>query len=72
MLANILKGPLVDLAPAMAQAVAEGGTAILSGILVEQAETVANHYAEAGFNLAQREDIVDWTTLVLTRNHLNF
>ena len=71
-LANILKGPLVELAPAMAEAVAEGGMAILSGILVEQAETVVEHYTRAGFNLAGREDIVDWTTLVLTRNHLNF
>ncbi len=71
-LANILKGPLIELAPDMARAVAEGGTVILSGILVEQAETVAAHYTACGFNLAGRKDIVDWTTLVLTRNHLNF
>ena len=71
-LANILKGPLMDLAEPMAAAMVPGGTAILSGILVDQAETVAACYAQAGFNLANREDIVDWTTLTLTRNHLNF
>jgi ribosomal protein L11 methyltransferase len=71
-LANILKGPLIDLALPMASALRPGGIAILSGILVEQAETVATHYSASGFNLANREDIVDWSTLTLTRNHLNF
>lgn len=71
-LANILKGPLMDLALPMASAMRQDGVAILSGILVEQAETVAAHYSVSGFNLANREDIVDWSTLTLTRNHLNF
>ncbi len=71
-LANILKGPLMDLAPAMARVISPGGKAILSGILVEQAQTVAEHYAAHGFNLSNRDDIVDWTTLSLTRNDLNF
>ena len=70
--ANILMGPLLDLAKTMARAVAPGGTALLSGILVDQAETVAAHYQAIGFNLARRDDIVDWSTLTLTRNHLNF
>jgi ribosomal protein L11 methyltransferase len=34
--ANILKGPLIDLAPEMARRVAPGGHAILSGLLTEQ------------------------------------
>jgi len=66
-LANILKGPLIDLAPDMARVIAPGGTAILSGILVGQADSVVSHYEQAGFSLAHREDIVDWTTLRLTR-----
>ncbi|AZQ66383.1 50S ribosomal protein L11 methyltransferase [Silicimonas algicola] len=66
-LANILKGPLIDLAPDMARVIAAGGTAILSGILVDQADSVVSHYEQAGFSLAHREDIVDWTTLRLTR-----
>lgn len=70
-LANILKGPLIDLAPAMADAAAPGGHLILSGILNDQAEDVVRHYREAGFNLARRDAIVDWSTLTLSRKDLN-
>jgi len=65
--ANILKGPLIALAPDMAARVAPGGVVILSGILVEQGADVAAVYARSGFNLQEREDIGDWTTLVMTR-----
>lgn len=70
-LANILKGPLIDLAPAMAAALATGGRAVLSGLLVEQADEVAAHYVENGFNLTHREDIGEWTALTLTRDRHN-
>ena len=65
--ANILKGPLVALAPDMATHLASGGYAILSGILNEQADDVIDVYARSGFNLVHREEIVDWTTLTLTK-----
>ena len=65
--ANILKGPLVALAPDMAQHVQPGGYAILSGILNEQADDVIAVYAQLGFNLVHREEIVDWTTLTYAR-----
>ncbi len=65
--ANILKGPLVALAPDLAAAAAPGGYAILSGILNEQADEVIDVYARAGFNLCEREEIVDWTTLTLQK-----
>jgi ribosomal protein L11 methyltransferase len=65
--ANILKGPLVALAPDMAINVTEGGYAILSGILNEQADDVIAVYVENGFNLIKRDEIVDWTTLTLRR-----
>jgi ribosomal protein L11 methyltransferase len=65
--ANILKGPLVDLAPEMARRVAPGGHAILSGLLVEQGAPVADVYARYGFNLVGRDDIGDWTCLTLGR-----
>jgi ribosomal protein L11 methyltransferase len=65
--ANILKGPLVALAPDMAAHVSPGGYAILSGILNEQAENVLSVYLRSGFNLEHREEIVDWTTLTLSR-----
>ena len=65
--ANILKGPLVALAPDMAGALQPGGHAILSGILNEQADEVIAVYAEVGINLFERESIVDWTTLTLQK-----
>ncbi len=66
-LANILKGPLVALAPDMAARTAPGGHVILSGILDEQAEEVTEVYSRAGFNLVSSEGIVEWTTLCLRR-----
>lgn len=65
--ANILKGPLVELAPSMAAHVAPGGIAILSGLLVVQAESILAAYAAAGFAEVGREDIGEWATLVLRR-----
>jgi len=67
--ANILKGPLIGLAPDMADSLADGGYAILSGILNEQADEIIAVYARFGFNLVKREQIVDWTTLTLQVYH---
>jgi len=44
MLANILAGPLIDLAPALLAALRPGGSLVLSGILEEQAGEVAQAY----------------------------
>ncbi|WP_187430000.1 Release factor glutamine methyltransferase [Roseobacter fucihabitans] len=63
--ANILKGPLIALAPDMARHLKPGGYAILSGILNEQADDVIATYAHAGLGLHHREEIMDWTTLTL-------
>jgi ribosomal protein L11 methyltransferase len=65
--ANILKGPLVGLAPDMARNLVAGGRAILSGILNEQADDVLAVYVANGFELAHREEIVEWTTLTLVK-----
>jgi len=66
--ANILKGPLISLAPDMADSVKNGGYAILSGILNEQADDVIEVYAGNCFNPIERHEIVDWTTLILQKN----
>jgi ribosomal protein L11 methyltransferase len=66
--ANILKGPLVALAPDMAGALQPAGYAILSGLLNEQADEVIEVYARSGINLVHRESIGDWTTLTLQTN----
>ncbi|NAZ36750.1 50S ribosomal protein L11 methyltransferase [Rubellimicrobium sp. CFH 75288] len=70
-LANILKGPLIDLAPAVAAACAPGGHVILSGLLREQAPAVLAAYARMGINHLAAEEIGDWATLVLGRNGEN-
>jgi len=67
-LANILKGPLLALAPDMAAHIAPGGHAILSGILKPQADDIITAYRGTGFALVSREEIGDWTTLVLKRS----
>lgn len=66
-LANILKAPLIEMAPDMARHVAPGGKVVMSGILTTQAEEVAGVYADAGFALDRRDDMGDWTTLVMSR-----
>ena len=66
--ANILKGPLIELAPSIAGAMAPGGHLILSGILNPQADEVIGVYRQSGYNLQSRDEIGDWTTLVMRRN----
>ncbi|SCM67076.1 50S ribosomal protein L11 methyltransferase [Donghicola eburneus] len=65
--ANILKAPLIDLAPDVASHLGEGGYAILSGLLVDQADDVTEAYVAQGMTLAHREDIGDWSTLTLQK-----
>ncbi|MCP3972808.1 MAG: methyltransferase [Rhodobacteraceae bacterium] len=66
--ANILKGPLIELAPSIAAATAPGGYLILSGILHDQAKEIRQVYSDSGFNTLDEERIVDWMTLTLRRN----
>ncbi|MFW8637037.1 50S ribosomal protein L11 methyltransferase [Cribrihabitans pelagius] len=65
--ANILKGPLVALSPDVAAHLRPGGYAILSGILSEQADNVIAVYAQNGINLDRRDEIGEWTTLLMRR-----
>ncbi len=65
--ANILKGPLIDLAPVIAESINSGGQVILSGILNEQADEVSSVYSSFGFNQISRSSIVEWTTLRLQK-----
>ena len=65
--ANILKGPLIDLAPDMAAEVAPGGRVILSGLLTVQSPDVRAAYESAGFTVSDAEEIGEWTTLTLLR-----
>jgi ribosomal protein L11 methyltransferase len=62
-IANILAGPLIDLAPSIAEALAPGGTLILAGLLDHQAERVASAYRRQRLRLADRIDRGEWPTL---------
>ena len=66
-IANILAGPLIDLAPALAGALAPGGRLVLAGLLGHQADAVAAAYRRQGMMAGQRIDRGDWPTLVMRR-----
>lgn len=63
--ANILKQPLIDLAPDMGRYIGHGGRTILSGILVKQADEVIAAYEAQGFKLDHRDTHGDWSVLTL-------
>jgi ribosomal protein L11 methyltransferase len=64
--ANILAGTLVELAPAIIALVAEGGEVALSGILADQADGVRAAYAP-GIDLAASQVREGWVLLHGTR-----
>jgi len=66
-LANILEGPLIDLAPSISGLSSEGAHVILSGVLEDQARDVLSVYEVLGFGEVHRDSISGWTTLTLRR-----
>lgn len=65
--ANILAGPLVELAPSVAQHVVPGGSIVLSGILERQGDAVVSAYVEQGFRHVRTLPREGWVTLHLKR-----
>lgn len=63
-IANILAGPLVELAPAFAAAAAPGATIILAGLLDTQADKVIAAYRATGCTLVSAGS-GEWRVLVL-------
>ncbi|MGH1418569.1 MAG: 50S ribosomal protein L11 methyltransferase [Hyphomicrobiaceae bacterium] len=63
--ANILAGPLLELAPDIRRVVRRQGTLILSGLLVAQAPAVIAKYRAHDFHLVEHERIDGWSTLTL-------
>ena len=66
-LANILAGPLIELAPSLAAALATGGTLILAGLLDHQAEGLAAAYRRRGLMLHHSILRGAWPTLILRK-----
>ena len=66
--ANILAGPLLKLAPGVALVAADGGHLILSGLLDDQAREVRGRYLAQGFALEARISLEGWTALHMRRS----
>jgi ribosomal protein L11 methyltransferase len=65
--ANILSGPLIEMAADIAGISADGAALVLSGITREQAMAVQTAYVEAGFTAMSRIMLGDWCTMIFTR-----
>jgi ribosomal protein L11 methyltransferase len=65
-IANILAGPLIELAPDFSKALAPAGTVVLAGLLDTQAERVATTYAQQGLTITDR-GFGEWPVLVCER-----
>ena len=67
LIANILAGPLAEMASDFANVVAPGGSIVLAGLLETQEPAVRVAYQRAGFRLANRLVRGDWSILWLRR-----
>ncbi|WP_252257971.1 50S ribosomal protein L11 methyltransferase [Erythrobacter aurantius] len=68
LIANILAGPLVSLAPDFGKAVSPGGSLLLAGLLAgEQEAKVRRAMKRAGFRMVARIQRGDWAILWLRR-----
>lgn len=63
-LANILAGPLKVMASRLLARVRPGGVLVLSGILAEQADAVAEVYMGQGLAQPRREQAGEWVALI--------
>lgn len=62
--ANILEGPLRKMSSALARHLSPGSSAVLSGLLPDQAERVRARYRALGLRLRHRIEIDGWVTLL--------
>lgn len=66
-MANVLAGPLISLAPDMRRFTRPGSYVILSGLLRHQSRAVEATYRGQGFVIAARYPLGEWMTLLLQR-----
>ncbi len=66
-IANILAGPLIALAPAFARALVPGGSLLLAGLLATQEAQVRRACRRAGLRLARRLVMGDWSIVWLRK-----
>ena len=65
-MANILSGTLIELAPHLKRIVAPGGRLVLGGFLADEADQVLDHY-RSPLRCLSRKTHRGWTTLVMAR-----
>lgn len=65
--ANILAGPLCEMANDAATALRPGGFIVLAGLLTRQAQDVIHAYECAGLRLFHQIPIGEWTTLIMEK-----
>jgi ribosomal protein L11 methyltransferase len=65
LIANILAGPLIELAPSFVPHVTAGGSIVLAGLLATQEDAVVDAYRQLGCELVQRNVAGDWSILWL-------
>jgi ribosomal protein L11 methyltransferase len=65
--ANILAGPLIAFAPAMARHMARSGRLLLAGLMAEQEAEVTAAYEAEGFRRLNRLDHAVWPVLLFAR-----
>lgn len=63
-LANIVSSVLMELLPSMAESLAPGGAAILSGILVEERELMTRAIGRAGLRVELEDVEGDWLSML--------
>ena len=71
-IANILAGPLVSMAPELAAIAAPGATIVLAGLLETQRAQVVAAYAACGCSLVEVDRRGDWSVLRLTAGAARF
>lgn len=67
-IANILAGPLIELAPALSDILCEGGTLVLAGLLDRQVVDVRRAYWREGLRLVEQTG-GEWPCLRLAKRH---
>ena len=68
--ANILAGPLFDMAYDSSRWVNKGGFVILSGLLIHQERYVLAAFRSCGLKLFKRQHISGWSTIILWKSSI--
>lgn len=63
LIANILAGPLKELAPEFTRLLKPQGTLVLSGILTTQAADLITHYQSLGYHFIKQNNLDEWSQL---------